>query len=162
MYGTHEVKVLLARLQAAYLSANNIQTFDNGLCTRYVRDNIYSTGIKGFKPSVSLVFHERSSPNFKGCFQRKGADILKQQPDTIPFEGDDLDQQAVVHDYTTAEEQTEVEGASKFLTLEQARLSELDSAANKLGQDGKHAVLLKYKVSEPSMTPWSRRMRHYL
>lgn len=144
VYGTHEVKVLLARLQAAYLSANNIQTFDNGLCTRYVRDNIYSTGIKGFKPSVSLVFHEKVfSLVSKAVFKEKGADILKQQPDTIPLEGDDLDQQAVAHDYTTAEEQTEVEGASKFLTLEQARLSELDSAANKLGQDGKHAVLLK-------------------
>lgn len=144
VYGTHEAKALLARLQTAYLATGNIKTFDNGLCTRYVRDNIYSTGIKGFKPSVSLVFHEKVfSLVSKAIFKEKAADILKQQPDAIPLEGDDLDQQAVTCDYETAERPVEVDGASKFLTLEQARLSELDSAASKLGQDGKHAVLLK-------------------
>lgn len=144
VYGTNVAKVLLSRLQAAYLTTNHIQTFDNGLCTHYIRDTIYSTGMKGFKPSVSLVFHEKVfSLVSKAVFKEKGADILKQQPDAIPLDGDDLDQQEIVCDCNNTEEQAETDGTSKFLTLEQARLSELDSAASKLGQDGKHAVLLK-------------------
>ncbi|TNJ28320.1 Coiled-coil protein [Giardia muris] len=143
-FGTRMLEMLLDKLRTAYLDAvttfrnPQLATFNGNLCSRYVRDKIYSTDMKSIKPALSLLINARLYSLVPEVPKQRSEQMLNEGVTVL--EAEDLNKQDLP---MKTQEPVADQMKSAYPTLEEARISELDAVATKLGQESKHAVLLK-------------------